>query len=177
MDLNWFSRTLGISLDGYLVKYGGWYHSLATYLLKNHGFSWFQVIFPSEMTYLSPLRQQKVLLVTLDCFSWTEGINLDGYLVNFGGLNNSVVIYLMKTHDFCLFQANLPPRMAFLLTFGHNEIGQMAEFDRQRTHDTTRNIFLPKIRDIGGLFGQELQKLSFSLCFPYISYSKIPQNT
>ena len=100
-----------------------------------------------------------------------------GYLMNYCGLNNSVFIYLMKTRDFCLFQANLPPSMAFLLTFEHNKTGQMAEFDRQRTHDTTENILLPKIRDIDGLFGQELQKLRFSLCFPYISYSKMPQNT
>ena len=127
------------------------------------------------MTFLNLLRQQKVILVTLDCFSWTEGINLDGYLVNFGGLNNSVVIYLMKTHDFCLFQANLPPRMAFLLTFGHNEIGQMAEFDRQRTHDITRNILLPKIRDIDGHFGQELQKLRFPYVFHTFPIVKCPK--
>ena len=97
--------------------------------------------------------------------------------MNFGGLNNSVVIYLMKSRNIYLFHANLPPSMAFSLTFSHNEIRQMAEFDRQRTHDTIGNIFIPKIRDIGGLFGQELQKLIFFLCFPYISYSKIPQNT
>ena len=100
-----------------------------------------------------------------------------GYLVNYCGLNNSVFIYLMKTRDLCLFQANFPPCMAFLLTFGYDENGQMAELDLQRTHDTIRNIFLPKIRKLGGFFGQELQKQSFFLCFPYISYSKIPQNT
>ena len=95
--------------------------------------------------------------------------------MNYGGLNNLAAIYLMKTRDFCLFQANLPPRMAFLLTFGHNEIGQMAEFDRQRTHDTTRNIFLPKIRDIGGLFGQELRKLIFSYVFHTFPIVKCPK--
>ena len=96
--------------------------------------------------------------------------------MNYGGLNNLAAIYLMKRRDFCLFQANLPPIMAFLLTFGHDENGEMAELDLQRTHDTIRNIFLPKIRNIGELFGQELQKLSFFLCFPYISYlAKYPK--
>ena len=95
--------------------------------------------------------------------------------MNFGGLNNSVVIYLMKSRNIYLFHANLPPSMAFSLTFSHNEIRQMAEFDRQRTHDTTRNILLPKIRDIDGHFGQELQKLRFPYVFHTFPIVKCPK--
>ena len=53
-------------------------------------------------------------------------MSLHDYLVNYGGLYNSVVTYLLKICDFCSFQVNLPPDMAFLLTYGHDEIAQMA---------------------------------------------------
>ena len=55
--------------------------------------------------------------------------------MNYGGLNNLAAIYLMKTRDFCLFQANLPPSVASLLTIGHNEIRKMAEFGPQRSSE------------------------------------------
>ena len=115
-----------MSLHGYLVNYGGLYNSVVTYLLKNCDFSSFQVNLPSELTFLYPLRQQKFILMTLGCFRRTLGMSLHGYLVNYGSLYNRVVTYLVKICDFCSFQVNLPPDMAFLLTYGHDEIAQMA---------------------------------------------------
>ena len=111
--LKCFSRTAGMSLEGYQVNYGGWYELFAAYLLKNHCFSLFWVILPPELTFLSPLRQQKFILVTLGCFSWTVGINLDGHLVNCGGLYNSFATYLLKNHDFSWFRVILPPWIDF----------------------------------------------------------------
>ena len=64
--------------------------------------------------------------MTLDCFRRTVGMSLHGYLVKYGSLYNIVVAYLVKIRDFCSFQANLPPSMAFLLTCGHDEIAEMA---------------------------------------------------
>ena len=93
-------RTPNTAKDIYLMNYGGWYYSFATYLLKNHGFSWFQVILPPELIFLNPLRQQIVILVTLDCFSWTVGIDLDGYLLIYGGWYDSFVTYLLKNYGF-----------------------------------------------------------------------------
>ena len=112
--LKCFSRTAGMSLEGYQVNYGGWYELFAAYLLKNHCFSLFWVILPPELTFLSPLRQQKFILVTLGCFSWTVGINLDDHLVNSGGLHNSFATYLLKNHDFSWFRVILPPELTFL---------------------------------------------------------------
>ena len=37
-------------------------------------------------------------------------------------------------HHFCLFQANLPSSIAFLLTCGQDEITQLAEFDSHQSH-------------------------------------------
>ena len=73
-----------MSLHGYLVNFGGLYNSVVTYLLKNCDFSSFQVNLPSELTFLYPLRQQKFILMTLDCFRRTLGMSLHGYPVNYG---------------------------------------------------------------------------------------------
>ena len=118
--------TLAMSLHGYLVNYGGLYNSVVIYLSKSRDFSSFQANLPAELTFLYPLRQQKFILMTLDCFRMTLGMSLHGYVVNYGGLYNSVVTYLLKICDFCSFQANLPPSIAFSLTRGHDEIVQIA---------------------------------------------------
>ena len=112
-----------------------------------------------------------------DWFWMTLGMNLCDYLVIYWGIYNSVVTYMSKINDFCKFQANLPPNMAFLSTYSHDEMAQMAWFVLQRTHDTIQVILKFGIGDLGEFNSRYLQKSRFSLCFPYISYSKTPRNT
>ena len=77
---------LGMSLHGYLVNYGGLYNSVFSYLSRNRGFSSFQENLPLQLTFLYPLIQQKVFLMTMDYFKKTLGTILHGYQVNYGGL-------------------------------------------------------------------------------------------
>ena len=74
---------LGTSLDGYLVNCGGLYNSVFSYLSKNRGFSSFQGNLPPELTFLNPLAQSKVFLMTMDYFKKTLGTILHGYNVNY----------------------------------------------------------------------------------------------
>ena len=104
-------------------------------------------------------------------------MNLCDYLVIYWGIYNSVVTYMLKIKNFCKLQANLPPNMAFLSTYSHDEMAQMAWFVLQRTHYTIQVIFKFGIGDLGEIISRYLQKSRFSLCFPYISYSKTPRNT
>ena len=113
MNLDCFRRTLETVLHGYQVNYEGLQKSGVTYLSKNRDFSLFQVNLPPELTFLYLLRQQNFFLMTQNCFRRTLGTIFHGNLVNYGGMYNSVVTYLLKNHDFSSFQVNLPPELTF----------------------------------------------------------------
>ena len=71
----------------------------------------FQAKLPPEMTFSYPVKQQKVILKTLKCFSRTAGMSCDGHFVNNGGWYYSFATYLLKNHGFSKLRVILPPEL------------------------------------------------------------------
>ena len=107
---------LGTTLHGYLVNYGGLYNSVFSYLSKNRGFSSFQGNLPPELTFLYPLTQSKVFLMTMDYFKKTLGTILHGYKLNYLWRFVKPSFHLLvENRDFSSFQVNLPPTFLYTL--------------------------------------------------------------
>ena len=54
---------------------------------------------------------------------------------------------------------------------------KIEEFAHQKSPCTAKKHFLVKYLDLGGPGSQYLRKTRFYLCFSYISYRKMPENT